>query len=65
VSGKELISANNAEVFNIGMGDHVHCALHRITHPVRVVSSRCRATWVMTTSAWCLWRKNAFRRISQ
>jgi len=29
VSGKELISANNAEVFNIGMGDHVHCALHR------------------------------------
>jgi anti-sigma factor (TIGR02949 family) len=23
------ISDNNAEVFNIGMGDHVHCALHR------------------------------------
>lgn len=24
-----LISDNNAEVFNVGMGDHIHCALHR------------------------------------
>jgi hypothetical protein len=24
-----LISDNNAELFNVGMGDHIHCALHR------------------------------------
>jgi hypothetical protein len=24
-----LISHNNAEVFNVGMGDHIHCAIHR------------------------------------
>jgi anti-sigma factor (TIGR02949 family) len=27
--GNEIISANNAEVFNIGLGDHIHCALDR------------------------------------
>jgi hypothetical protein len=27
--GHEIISANNAEVFNIGLGDHIHCALDR------------------------------------
>jgi anti-sigma factor (TIGR02949 family) len=29
LGGSELISTNNAEMLNIGVGDHIHCALHR------------------------------------
>ncbi|MCI0388042.1 MAG: zf-HC2 domain-containing protein [Acidobacteria bacterium] len=29
LGGNELISNNNAEMLNIGVGDHIHCALHR------------------------------------
>ncbi len=29
IGGNELISPNNAEMLKIGVGDHIHCALHR------------------------------------
>jgi len=50
-----LISANNVEVFNTGMGDHIHCALTVISRPAHEASSECRMIWGLTTPAWYRW----------